>query len=323
VLAVILVGTTGYILIEGWSPLDAAYMTIITLTTVGFGEVHKLSVAGRQFTIVLVVTGVIVGGYAAATLTSFVVEGHLTGALRARRKHWRLAAMENHIVICGLGRVGRAAVQGISRQGVPCVAVDEHSVSEEGGEIPGVETVQGDATNRETLLRAGVQRARGIICALRSDAENIMLALTLQELAPDALVVARSDSEEADHLLRRAGADVVISPYRAGGEQLANAITRPGVHSFVEVFSAGGSGETHLDELDVVHGSPLIGTALSDLHTDRDTGVRIVGICRPWGEPVLSPRGSTILTEGDRLVLAGTDAQIRDFVELVREGAGR
>ncbi|HQK92472.1 MAG TPA: potassium channel protein [Armatimonadota bacterium] len=323
VLAVLVLafGTFGYMCAEGWPFLDSLYMTIITMTTVGFGEVRTLDPVGQEFTIVLVIVSVVVGALVLGTITSFVVEGHLHGAIVTRRLRRRLSRLKDHIVVCGFGRMGMAAVRSALQQGATCVAIDEHPPDNLPDDLADVTIICGDATVPEVLSEAGVERAAGVVCALDTDAENLMLALTLQEMAPDARVVARSTDEPSEALLARAGADVVICPYRTAGFQMAAALLRPGVHSFLQVMAAGGSGSFRLNEVTVPLGSHLIGMSLAEMQEETQTDVRIVGVGKPWGEPIINPSGSTIISEGDQLILVGTEEQVNRLLRAVERPA--
>lgn len=201
------------------------------------------------------------------------------------------------------------------------MAIDEHPPDNLPDDLADVTIICGDATVPEVLSEAGVERAAGVVCALDTDAENLMLALTLQEMAPDARVVARSTDEPSEALLARAGADVVICPYRTAGFQMAAALLRPGVHSFLQVMAAGGSGSFRLNEVTVPLGSHLIGMSLAEMQEETQTDVRIVGVGKPWGEPIINPSGSTIISEGDQLILVGTEEQVNRLLRAVERPA--
>jgi len=322
VVVVLLVGTLGYMHIEEWPVLDALYMTVITMTTVGFGEVQDLSAPGREFTIVLVIISVAAGALAVASVTSFLIEGHLRGAIRDRRREHVLSKLEGHIVVCGFGRVGTSAARALAAAGSQCVIISQDAPESVPSELESAVVLRGDATAKEVLTQARVTNASGVICALDSDAKNIMLILTLQELAPSATVVARATSDQAEHLMHRAGADVVICPYRTAGERLAGALLRPGVHSFLDVVTAGGSGPFKLNEVHVDARSPHIGRTLAELQAVRKTDARVIGIAKPWGQPILNPTGATMLAEGDHVIVAGTEEQIAEFIGVLHEGNG-
>jgi len=220
--------------------------------------------------------------------------------------------------VCGFGRMGMAAVRSALQQGATCVAIDERPPYSLPDDLADVTIVCGDATVPEVLSEAGVERAAGVVCALDTDAENLMLALTLQEMAPDARVVARSTDGSAEALLARAGADVVICPYRTAGFQMAAALLRPGVHSFLQVMAAGGAGSFRLNEVAIPFGSRLIGMSRAEIQEETHTGVRVVGMGKPWGEPIITPSGSTVISERDQLILAGTEEQVDRLLRVVR-----
>ena len=224
----------GYVAIEGWTPFEALYMTVTTLATVGFGEIHPLSPQGRLFTIVLIIFGV--GGvlYVLTTMMQFVFEGHLGRNLERRRMERRIDQLRDHFLMCGFGRVGRQVARDFHEADIPFVIIDVHQPSLDAAAEEGYLCVRGDAADDDTLRRAGIERARGLVTCVQSDADNIFVTLSARALRADLFIVARGNNDDAAPKLRRAGADRVVSPYSIGGRQMAMLAVRPAAVEFVD-----------------------------------------------------------------------------------------
>ena len=292
-------GTVGYRVLEGWSWLDSVYMTMITLTTVGYREVQPLDGGGQVFTISLLGLGVITLLSAVSVGTELLASGELGAALRGRRVHKRLDALRDHSVICGFGRVGRAAAEDFAREEVPFAVVD--TAEDIGAEdIP---HVAGDATEESALRAAGIERARALLCAVDSDSVNVYITLTARALSPRLVIVARASSPESVDVLRRAGADRVVSPFVLSGRQMASLSLRPSVVDFIDSvrFAPG----QRLEEIVVGPGSWLAGKALAEVSAAHP-GVRVLAVRRTdGGELVTSPSADLALAAGDLAVVFG------------------
>jgi voltage-gated potassium channel len=292
-------GTVGYRVLEGWSWLDSLYMTMITLTTVGYREVQPLDGGGQVFTISLLGLGVITLLSAVSVGTELLASGELGAALRRRRVHKRLDALRDHSVICGFGRVGRAAAEDFAREEVPFAVVD--TAEDIGAEdIP---HVAGDATEESALRAAGIERARALLCAVDSDSVNVYITLTARALSPRLIIVARASSPESVDVLRRAGADRVVSPFVLSGRQMASLSLRPSVVDFIDSvrFAPG----QRLEEIVVGPGSWLAGKALAEVSAAHP-GVRVLAVRRTdGGELVTSPSADLALAAGDLAVVFG------------------
>lgn len=226
-LGIALVGTAGYMVLEGYSPLDALYMTVITLTTVGYGEVHELSTGGRLFTIALILGGVGTMAFLLSTLVEYLVGGELTGSLRIRRMQHMIDSLTGHYIVCGFGRVGQEVVRDLRRQGAAVVVIE----SDPDPAIlldPEVPHVSADASSEEALERAGIERARGLVAATGDDSTNIVISLTARTLQPGLMIVARASHSAAEAKLLRAGATSVVSPHRIGGQRMAAQLLQAG-----------------------------------------------------------------------------------------------
>lgn len=310
-LAVGVAGTAGYMLIEGWSFFDSLYMTVTTLTTVGYGEVHPLDTKGRVFTTFLIVIGV--GGmlYTLTSIVQFAVEGQLTGAVGRRRMKQRIDAIKKHYILCGYGRVGRQIAEELKREGIPLVVIDVNPESVALAAADGLLTVNGNATRDEVLLAAGIERAKGLIAATAEDPDNIYVTLSAHGLRPDLFIVARSNWPESEAKFRRAGANRVISPYAIGGRRMAMLAVRPIAVDFIDTIMHGKGHDWVLEEIGVTsewtQDAPKLGQVV-DRHLP---GASILAIVRQDGEVVASPAPDIIIGEGDRLVVLGTRRQLR------------
>src|SRR5437773_4506707 len=271
-------GTIGYMLIEGWGAWDAFYMTVITVTTVGFGEVHPLSVAGQVFTVLLVIGGVGSALYTFTLIATVVVEGGLPKGLERRRHQRMLEAIKDHFIVCGYGRIGSIVAERLLRQRVPVVVVDRDPERLHAAIEQGALAVDGDASREEVLKRVGIERARGLIAAVGTDAENVYAILTARVLRPDLFIVGRADTEDATMKLKRAGADRVISPYQIGAVQMAQTALRPAVVDFMELTTNADNIELAMEEVTIASGSGLANRSLLQANLRQRFGIIVVGI---------------------------------------------
>ncbi|MGD1949393.1 MAG: potassium channel family protein [Leptolyngbyaceae cyanobacterium] len=223
---VVLSGILWYRLIEGWTWLDAAYMSVITLTTVGFAEIRPLGSRGQMFTIILILMGVVVIAYILNCFTEALIQGHLQAGIRLRQRRRLMESLESHYIICGFGRTGRQVAVEFSIETIPFIVVDSDETSIQAAQRLGFVTFQGDATLDQVLFQVGIERARGLVAALPSDAENLYAVLSAKTLAPGIRAIARASTEEAVQKLQRGGADVVVSPYITGGKRIADPALR-------------------------------------------------------------------------------------------------
>ena len=305
-----LTGTLGYMVIEGFNVLDAVYMTVTTMATVGFGEIHPLSPTGRLFTIFLIILGVGGALYLLTAIMQFVFEGHLGRDLERRRMTRRIESLRDHFILCGFGRVGRQVAADFASAGVPFVIIDVNQSSLDGATDIGYLCVRGDAAEDDTLRRAGVDRARGLVTCVNSDADNIFVVLSARALRSDLFIVARSNNDEAAPKLRRAGADRVVSPYGIGGRQMAMLATRPAAVELIDRVLSHADVDLLLEDFTVRTGSPLVGKTVRDIGTMIAPGVLVLAIRRA-ATLITQPPADTIFGVGDELVAFGTSAQLR------------
>ena len=309
--AVIIGGTLGYVLIEGWGAWDAFYMTIITVTTVGYREVHDLSRAGEVFTVVLAMSGVGAALYTFTLVAAVVVEGGLPRRLQWRRRVAMLETISNHFIVCGYGRIGETVVRQFRREGVPLVVIERTPERFQAALEDGLMAVEADASAEDALRRAAIDRARGLIAAVGSDAENVYTVLSAHVMRPDLPIVARAESEDAVMKLRRAGATRVISPYQIGATQMAHTALRPAVVDFFELATSSENLELAIEEIPVMSTSPLSDCSILDANLRERYGIIVVGIQRHEATMEFNPEPSTSIRPGDKLVVLGRPESLK------------
>jgi len=302
-------GIVGYMLIEGWSLLDALYMTVTTITTVGFREVKPLSDEGRIFTVFLILFGVGVAFYILTSLVALVVEGDLGLALGLRRMKGKIEALRDHYVLCGFGRVGEEIARDLIARGVPFVIVDSNPEAIDRARKQEYLLVEGDASSDATLLEAGIQRARCLLAASDSDSGNTYIVLTAKALNPRLFVVARAGQPASVTPILRAGADRVISPYSIGGRRMALSALQPLVLDFIDTLAAGRHGEQILAELEASEESGLAGMTIERCF-QACPGATVLALQKASGAVQVGPRGGTILETGDRLMVLAREEEL-------------
>ncbi|MEE8386681.1 MAG: potassium channel protein, partial [Dehalococcoidia bacterium] len=296
------IGIAGYMAIEGFSFLDALYQTITAVTTAGFGEINPLGSAGRVFTIVIIILGVMIILYVLTAVMQIAVEGELESILGARRMKSKIEALKDHYILCGFGRVGTEIVREFTARGAPFVIVESNPESIGRAQAGGHLLVEGDATSDAVLREAGIDRARGLLAASDSDAGNTFVVLTAKALRPDLYVVSRATRPESQPPMRRAGADRAISPYAIAGRRMALSALQPLVVEFIDVLARGRQEEQILAEIDISPESGLGGRTIEDvMQSCRE--VVVLGVQRATGAIQVGPRGDTALEVGDRLIV--------------------
>lgn len=307
---VIAAGTLGYLVLERWSLIDALFMTVITVATVGFNEVHPLDAKGQVFTIVLILAGVGALGFAFGQFIEFLVEGHLGNILEGRRMEKRIEALAGHTVVAGLGRVGSVVARSLADEQAPFVIVDTATESAEVARDAGWAFVQGDATEEDVLRHAGIERASAIVTALSGDAENLFVTVTARALNPDIFIVARSSHETTEAKLLNAGANRTITPNVIGGRRMASMVLNPSVSDYLEIVSSGAGVEFRLQELVLGAGSCFAGRSIAESRIRDATGAQVVAIVKTDGTVDANPDPGSVLQVGERLVVLGTAEQV-------------
>jgi len=306
--AIIAVGTLGYKIIEGWSLFDALYMTIITITTVGYAEVHPLTGGGQTFSIILILGGV---GGALFTVTGFVeymVEGHLGISLGRRQMKNRIARSKDHFIVCGYGRIGREISRVFTQEKVPFVVIDKDKVAIANAEKDDVLYIEADATDEEILKEAGIAQARALIAAVGSDADNTYITLTAHVLRPDIFIEARASSVDAEAKLKRAGAHRITSPNNIGAQRMALLALRPAVVDFVDTVTGQHGRQMHMENITIEENSSLVGITIDDVR--HCTEANVVALGKKTGKVLANPSGDEIISAGDSLVLLGNRHQL-------------
>ena len=307
-LTLLSLGTVGYVLVEGWSIADAFYMTVITVSTVGF-EVEPLSGAGRVFTSFVVLFGVGTAFYILTTMVQVVVEGEVAELVGVRRMTARIEALRDHYILCGFGRVGEEIVRELVEHGVSFVIVENNPEALGRAQRQGYPLIDGDATEDDALKRAGIHRARTLLAASDSDADNTYITLTAKALQPDLFVVARVAHSASEARVRRAGADRVISPYSLAGRRMALSALQPLMVDFIDGLAAGRQGEQMLAELDISDQALIVEQTVETAMVECGA-TTLLAIQRPDGEVLLRPPAEYVLKPGDRLMLLSSESDM-------------
>ena len=309
--AVFLIGFAGYQILEGFSALDALYMTVITISSVGFSEVVPLDASGRLFTIGLIAAGVGSVAFAVASAAEFVLEGHMHKIIERRRMDRSIERLSDHVIICGFGRVGRRLAEELGHEQVPFVVVDSEADRLNEAIEAGYPYVQGDATEESVLTEAGLERARALVACVNSDADNVLTTLTAKGMRPEISVIGRAKVEENEAKFRRAGADRVIAPTTIGGRRIAQLLTRPVVADFLELVGGSAGLDYTFEEIAIRSASPLVGTTLHDARTRERWGCTVLAIDHDDGQPLNThPDEDIALAAGDVLVVIGSVAEV-------------
>jgi voltage-gated potassium channel len=310
IIAVGIFGVAGYMLFLSWSFRDAVFMTVITLSTIGYSTVRPLGPGGDAFTTVLIVMGLISVFALLAATTELIASGELERSLRRTRVKREIGGLYNHFIVCGYGRVGRAATEEFRKQGLPVVVLDTKPSAADDLEAAKIPHLAGDATREAVLLQAGITRARGLVCAVDAVALNVYIALSARALREDLTIVARATDSESIDRLYRAGANRVIQPYAVSGRMLAAVSVRPAVIDFLDLVAI--TPDFRLEEIEVKEGGPLDGTAIQDVPT-RFRGVTVLAV-RTAASPMMraAPEPETVLAAGDVVVVLGTIGALGD-----------
>lgn len=311
-LLLVVFGAVGYMLIERMTPVDALYMTVITISTVGFGEISPLGVPGRAFTTLLILTGVITATTALGNLASILLGQHLWQSLRERRMLEELDKLNNHYIICGHGRMGDQVARDLRDRGLPYVVVDRDPEHRANFLETNTLHLIGDATDDEALRSVGILRARGLVATLDNDPDNLMTVLSARGLNPDLLIVTRTTSHEAESKLRRAGADHVISPWQTGGHRLAMALLRPAVHDFMDLLLEPEVNRGwELGQISIEENSELAGHSIAEAGLYQSSAVTVLAIRQADGEITLIPSPQRVLRRGETIICVGPPGSIR------------
>lgn len=315
--SVLFVGTVGYSMIEGWPFWDSLYMTVITLTTVGFGEVHPMSRLGQGFTVLLVLGGVGTATYTVFAATEFLVEKRMLKVLGRESMDTRLKGIKGHVIVCGFGRVGREICSEFDRRGVPFVVI-ERDEAKGRANIP-YPVIFGDATEDATLREARIETAKSLVVALASESDNVFVVLSARQLNPGITITARGESPGMEQKLLRAGANRVVSPYQAGALRMAVTTLQPNVLDFMNIVAGGQSTGLRLEEVSIDAGSPFAERSLREIELRQRYGLMVVGIKHQGEETMFNPSSDQPIKAGDILLLIGPADNLE---KLTAEAAG-
>lgn len=313
--AVLLVGMLGYMLIEGYSWIDGLYMSVITLSTVGYETIHPLSTGGKLFSVGLILFGLGLAFYTVGVVAAAMIEGWFLDFMRGRRMDSKISKLEGHTIVCGYGRVGQWAAHQLRESSIVPVVVEKDEDRLSHAQEAGYHVLAGDATEDAVLERAGIDRALALLCALGDDPDNVFLTLSAKGLAPDILVVARASDEGTESKLRRAGADRVISLHETGGMRMAYLVHQPAVVDFLDVVVRDRSLDLRLGELRVPADSSLVGTTLRDCRIREDTGTMIIAVRRGEQQFEVNPDPARRIEAADVLIVLGQESQIQRLIE--------
>jgi voltage-gated potassium channel len=307
---VIVFGTIGYSLIEGWPPVESLYMTLITLSTVGFGEVHPLSPTGKIFTMILVIFGVGGAAYTVSIIGKMIVEGEIRKVLGRRKMEKSLRDLRDHYIVCGYGRVGRRICKEFCIRKAPFVVVENDPQIVEQIENDGFLCVRGDSTEDSVLTSAGIEKAKGLVSAVANEADNVFIVLSARQLNPSLFITARADSDTAERKIKRAGANKVVSPYKIGGVRMALTTLRPNLVDFMKVVTFDKETGLVIEEIEVKPDSSLTQGTLKDSPIRREYGIMVAGIKKPGKDVFLNPSPETKIEAGDILIVIGEKEQL-------------
>jgi voltage-gated potassium channel len=315
----ILAGMVGYHFLEDWPLFDSLYFTVVTLTTIGYGDLAPKTVGGRAFTMVLALGGVFTLFYLAADFIRAVITGEVQTLLGKQRMERALAELKDHLIVCGYGRMGRLVCQEFAAEGVSFVVIDREAEVFENFAVPRGIALHGDATSDDVLRSAGVERARALVTVAPSDSDNLYITMSARLLNDKLFIVARAESEHAQQKLERAGANRVVSPYVIGGSRVAQAVLRPTVVDFIDLATRTEHFDLQIEETCLAAKSTLVGRTLKDSQVREKFGVMIVAIKKASGHMVYNPPGEAALEAGDILIALGQRQQL-DELDKVASG---
>ncbi len=316
--ALILIGTGGYMIIEGWPVSDAIYMTIITLATVGYGEVHQVSGGGRIFTIFLIVSGVGYFMYVVGLLVQFLVEDRIRVILGRRKLDKQIAKLKDHYIVCGYGRIGRVLARYLTERYLNVVIIEKNESRQAAMDEDGVLYLMGEATDENLLLRAGIKDAKGLFTAVATDADNVFLTLIAKQLNPGLFIVARAIQNTAKRTIQAAGANKVISPYDLGARRMAHAILRPTVIRFLELAFTDENTDVQVEEILVHSTSRLLNVALKDSGIRQQLDLIILTIKKADDTMIFNPKADTRIETDDTLVVVGRAKSVSQLEQMMR-----
>ena len=314
--AIILIGVIGFMLIEGFSLLDALYMTIVTVTTVGYEEVHELSKAGMIFNMLLIISSFATFAYALAKLTQYIVDGEINKFFKNRKIMSAIKELKDHVIICGYGRNGKQAAKILGHHKVKFVVIENNDerIEKELSKKDAILYIKGDATDDDVLLSAGIEKAKALITALPEDADNVYIVLSARSLSNSIQIISRSSNPGSGTKLRKAGADSVISPDKIGGTHMATLVSKPDVIEFIDYLSGEEGDSIHLESVGYeILPAELKDKTLQEIMAWRKTGVNCIGIKDAEGKFIINPPEETLINSRMKVIVLGTRQQIEEM----------
>ncbi len=307
----IAVGTSGYMVLEGMDLLDALYMTIITISTVGYREVAELNVAGRVFTMGIILCGLGLVAYAFTNFFSFLLEGEFKNILRRRRMEQKINNLKDHFILCGAGQTGQSVMERFQKSRAPFVVIEKDEEKVEELIEQGISALHGDATVEETLDKVNINESKGLIACLSSDADNVLTVLTARGMKPDLHIVSRAIDKNAHSKILKAGANNTISPNELGGTRMASLLLRPVVVSFLDIITHVDDVVLDLEEVSLCKRSDLLGKTLAEARIPERTGLIVLAVKKRDDEKLrLNPGPQERLEEGDKMLVLGMEEQV-------------
>ncbi len=321
--AILVVGTGGYMIIEGWPLTDSLYMTVITLSTIGFREVHEMDTGGRVFTIVLILGGVGTAAYALKAAVQILLEGEIREVLGRRKVNEKINKLKEHYIICGYGRMGKQVCAEFASAGCSFVVIEKNPDVVAEIQEKDVMVIQGDATHDEVMISAGIERAQGMITVLNTDADNLFVVLSARDMNPGLKIITRADEEGSEKKLKRAGADLVVSPYTISAMKIVNTIFRPHISSFLEsAVRRDGDIDFRLESIRIAPGSPYDQVPIGQSRVREDLGILILAIQKAAGQVTTRVTPKTVLEGGDLMICVGNPTQLEALKQLAGHEKG-
>jgi len=322
VIGLISIGVTGYMLIEHWNFIDALYMTIITLSTVGYTEIYPLSQNGRIFTILFISFGIIVLAIIISRITSLILEGEIGTVMRRRKMEKNISKLKKHYIVCGLGDVGQTTLFELHKMKVSSVGIDKNPevIKKILEENPNLLLIEGDATDDSVLLKAGIKDARGILSALPEDAENLFIIISGKNLNPEIKIISKANDERALLKLKKSGADYIISPKQIAGLRMASVAARPDVVSFLDVMMRDVEESWRVEQAGIPEKSPFQGKTLREAAIPSKTGLLVIAMRKRNGEYIYNPPATTIMEKGDVLLVLGNFERLERLRKYLETG---
>jgi voltage-gated potassium channel len=317
-ITVVSIGVIGYMMLSETNFLDSLYMTIITMTTVGFGEVHPLNRPEKIFTIFLILVSIIFYAYSVTALSEYLVNGKLLQLLKLRKVQQKIQKLKNHTIVCGYGRNGKQAVIKLKNFNMACVVIENDKALIEELERDNLLYIEGDATQDESIQKAAVHNAKSLITALSSDADNLFVVLSARQLNKNMIIISRASNESSINKLKIAGANNIIMPDKIGGMHMASLVVTPDLVEFVDRLTMLDEGSTNLEEISVNDLPPeFLNKTIRDLDLRRRTGCSIIGFKTANKEYIVNPESETELTTNSNLIVLGRPNQIKKLREIL------